>query len=83
MDDPNAPESVSTDLNAAFNISDSLVPARDLKAVEQTNISFDGLLEEPLLLEEDLKEGCGDFCFFIPRFSTLVLSVLEFDKIIS
>ncbi|PKY01845.1 hypothetical protein P168DRAFT_272527 [Aspergillus campestris IBT 28561] len=44
---------------AAFDVSEALVPPRDSKPAGCTNVSFDGLLEEPLLLEEDLKEGCG------------------------
>lgn len=42
-----------------FEVSESLVPMRDLKTAEQNTVSFDGLLEEPLILKEDLKEGCG------------------------
>lgn len=49
-----------TDSDApAFDVSEALVPPRDCKPAGCTNVSFDGLLEEPLLLEEDLKEGCG------------------------
>ncbi|KAH8425668.1 Protein-lysine N-methyltransferase efm6 [Aspergillus melleus] len=46
-------------LNDDFEVSESLVPMRDLKAAEQNTVSFDGLLAEPLILKEDLKEGCG------------------------
>ena len=35
------------------------VPLRDNKPAGITSISFDGLLDPPLLLHEDLKEGCG------------------------
>lgn len=51
--------SVSSDSDAPFGISESLVPARELKAAGITSVSFDGLLQEPLLLKEDLKDGCG------------------------
>ncbi|PYH97746.1 hypothetical protein BO71DRAFT_317855 [Aspergillus ellipticus CBS 707.79] len=47
------------DSNESFNINESLVPVRDLKAASQRSISFDGLLQSPLILQEDLKEGCG------------------------
>ncbi|KAL4801283.1 putative methyltransferase-domain-containing protein [Aspergillus unguis] len=47
------------DSNDAFDISESLVPAREIKQAGQRRVSFDGLLEQPLLLKEDLKEGCG------------------------
>ncbi|KAF9883591.1 hypothetical protein FE257_003144 [Aspergillus nanangensis] len=52
-----ADESIGID--EAFNINESLVPLRDLKSVTHSEVSFDGLLESPLLLKEDLKEGCG------------------------
>jgi hypothetical protein len=42
-----------------LRISESLAPTRVLKAAMTTDISFDGLLKEPLLLKEDLKDGCG------------------------
>ncbi|PYI10395.1 hypothetical protein BO78DRAFT_383501 [Aspergillus sclerotiicarbonarius CBS 121057] len=43
----------------SIDINESLVPVRDLKPASQSSISFDGLLSSPLLLQEDLKEGCG------------------------
>ncbi|KAB8228525.1 putative methyltransferase-domain-containing protein [Aspergillus alliaceus] len=46
-------------LDDSYDVSESLVPARILKSVGHTTISFDGLLKEPLTLKEDLKEGCG------------------------
>lgn len=53
--------SVSPDSNpdAIFNVSASLAPPRNNKAAEITELSFDGYLKEPLLLKEDLKNGCG------------------------
>jgi hypothetical protein len=39
--------------------SESLVPAQTLQTAGVSTVSFDGLLDEPLLLREDLKEGCG------------------------
>lgn len=43
----------------ALRPNDSLAPPRELKAAVTTEVSFDGLLKEPLLLKEDLKDGCG------------------------
>ncbi|KAL4740147.1 putative methyltransferase-domain-containing protein [Aspergillus similis] len=49
----------SASSNDALDISESLVPAREIKQAGQSYVSFDGLLQRPLLLKEDLKEGCG------------------------
>ncbi|KAL4870615.1 hypothetical protein BDV12DRAFT_47313 [Aspergillus spectabilis] len=57
MDDLSRPGSAHS--NDPFNISESLVPAREIKQAAQSHVSFDGLLQRPLLLKEDLKEGCG------------------------
>ncbi|KAE8145588.1 putative methyltransferase-domain-containing protein [Aspergillus avenaceus] len=46
-------------VDGALNISESLVPVRNHKGVACTEIAFDGFLKEPLVLREDLKEGCG------------------------
>ncbi|CAG8042957.1 unnamed protein product [Penicillium olsonii] len=42
-----------------FNVSESLAPRRANSAAVTTAISFDGLLQEPLKLKEDIKDGCG------------------------
>ncbi|KAJ5570761.1 hypothetical protein N7535_004421 [Penicillium sp. DV-2018c] len=42
-----------------LNISESLAPPRERKAAATTDLTFDGLLQQPLLLKEDLKDGCG------------------------
>ena len=42
-----------------FAVTEDLVPVRTPKAAGQTSISFSGRLDPPLLLHEDLKEGCG------------------------
>ncbi|KAL4783247.1 putative methyltransferase-domain-containing protein [Aspergillus varians] len=57
MEDIRRPGSAGS--NDSFNISESLVPARETRQAGQSHISFDGLLQQPLLLKEDLKEGCG------------------------
>lgn len=52
--------SVSPDSDSdGFRVSVSLAPPRINKAAETTNLDFDGRLTEPLLLKEDLKNGCG------------------------
>ena len=43
--------------NDIFSLS--IVPQRDNKAAGTTSTDFDGFLERPLLLHEDLKDGCG------------------------
>lgn len=48
-----------TDLDTSLSISESLVPIRDHKPAQVSSVSFDGLLKNPLLLKEDLREGCG------------------------
>ncbi|KAF7587513.1 hypothetical protein BBP40_007158 [Aspergillus hancockii] len=48
-----------TGIGGSFDVSESLVPVRVPKKVGHTEITFDGLLEKPLTLREDLKEGCG------------------------
>ncbi|KMP00880.1 hypothetical protein CIHG_10322 [Coccidioides immitis H538.4] len=40
-------------------ISESLVPAREIKLATTLQFTFDGLLNPPLQLREDPKEGCG------------------------
>ena len=46
-------------LDAPLDISESLVPVREHKSARVCSVSFDGLLDKPLLLKEDLKGGCG------------------------
>ncbi|KAJ5810910.1 hypothetical protein N7447_010426 [Penicillium robsamsonii] len=53
------PESSPPSSPDELRISESLAPTRVLKAAMTTDVSFDGLLKEPLLLKEDLKDGCG------------------------
>lgn len=48
-----------SDQDVPFDINTSLAPPRELKAAGTTSLTFDGLLKEPLLLKEDLKDGCG------------------------
>ncbi|OKL58907.1 hypothetical protein UA08_05797 [Talaromyces atroroseus] len=40
-------------------IGESLIPVRERKPPGTTVVTIDGLLKDPLLLMEDLKEGCG------------------------
>lgn len=54
IETPSSPSQLS-----GFDISESLAPSRENKAAVTTKVTFDGLLKEPLLLKEDLKDGCG------------------------
>ena len=45
--------------NNVFAIDDEIAPPCVNNGATNTEISFDGLLDPPLLLHEDLKEGCG------------------------
>ncbi|KAK6380803.1 Protein-lysine N-methyltransferase efm6 [Exophiala oligosperma] len=47
--------------NDIFSLDTSLIPPRENKVAGTTNITFDNLLPSttPLLLHEDLQEGCG------------------------
>ncbi|KAM5443964.1 Protein-lysine N-methyltransferase efm6 [Microsporum ferrugineum] len=40
-------------------VSDSLVPPREIQCAGTSTVSLDGILNPPLQLREDLKEGCG------------------------
>lgn len=42
-----------------FTISESLVPAREIKVAGITHVGLDGVLKNPLILKEDLRNGCG------------------------
>lgn len=59
MDASLDPNPTPSDLNGALPVSESLVPPAYHKAAQVSTVSFDGLLKNPLLLKEDLKEGCG------------------------
>ena len=37
----------------------SLIPPRPLNIAQTTSISLDGLLDPPLVLHEDVRDGCG------------------------
>ncbi|MCJ1412353.1 hypothetical protein MMC19_006447 [Ptychographa xylographoides] len=43
----------------ALHISEELIPSRAKKSRGITDLAFGGLLNPPLQLEEDLKDGCG------------------------
>jgi hypothetical protein len=45
--------------NNSLFVSESLIPSQTHKQATTTSTTFDGLLQTPLLLKEDLKEGCG------------------------
>lgn len=46
-------------LDASLDVSESLAPPRVNKVAGTTTLDFDGFLKEPLMLKEDLKDGCG------------------------
>jgi len=45
--------------NGVFAISEDFVESRQHKVAGVSSVDFDGLLQTPLRLHEDLKEGCG------------------------
>ena len=45
--------------NGVFAISEDLVPNREQKSAGSSDLDFDGLLNKPLKMHEDLAEGCG------------------------
>jgi protein N-lysine methyltransferase METTL21A len=59
MDDAVLPLSLSSNEDTSFTISESLVPTRDRKEAGLAAVNVNGLLEKPLLLKEDLTDGCG------------------------
>ncbi|EYE93520.1 uncharacterized protein EURHEDRAFT_414342 [Aspergillus ruber CBS 135680] len=54
-----APSPASADSTDPFDVSESLVPIRKPQEAGNSSVSFDGLLNDPLFLKEDLSEGCG------------------------
>ena len=58
-DDASDGSSISSRENDVFAFKESLIPLREQKAAGTTEITLDGLLDPPLKLKEDLKEGCG------------------------
>jgi hypothetical protein len=59
MDDTASIPSAASSQNDVFAIDEDYVPPPPQKLPGITELSFDGLLEPPLLLHEDLKDGCG------------------------
>ena len=59
MDDTASTHSVTSSQNDVFAIDDTFLPPQSQKLAGTIDASFDGLLEPPLLLYEDPKEGCG------------------------
>lgn len=52
------PEELLDD-STAFGVSEDLIPLSPVKAAGTSQVSFSGLLNPPLIIQEDLKEGCG------------------------
>ncbi|CRG85553.1 hypothetical protein PISL3812_02603 [Talaromyces islandicus] len=59
FDPSNTNVTVDSDGDAHLDLPETLVPIRERKHAGTTIVTLDGLLEQPLKLEEDLKEGCG------------------------
>lgn len=51
--------SISSVASDPTTLSTAFLPPRDQKAAGTTSLSFNNLLSPPLILKEDLKEGCG------------------------
>ncbi|RMZ78704.1 hypothetical protein DV737_g3735, partial [Chaetothyriales sp. CBS 132003] len=45
--------------NDVFGISSMVIPEREAKRAQTSMFDLDGLLTTPLILHEDVKEGCG------------------------
>ncbi|KAI5195289.1 hypothetical protein AUEXF2481DRAFT_84244 [Aureobasidium subglaciale EXF-2481] len=45
--------------NGVFDIGEELVPVREQEHIGVMTVDFEGLLQTPLRLEEDLTKGCG------------------------
>ena len=59
MDDTASNHSAASSQNDVFAIDDTFVPPASHKVAGITELTFDGLLDSPLLIHEDLKDGCG------------------------
>ena len=53
---PTDPQEEVEDL---LTVAEDLVPSRNDEPQPTISLDFDGLLNPPLLLKQDLKEGCG------------------------
>ena len=49
----------SSESEVVFTIPEELVPSRNDEFQPTISLDFDGSLELPLILKQDLKEGCG------------------------
>lgn len=58
-DIPHQNEKQSEDGMDFFNLSEDLVKLPQMRQASSSTIDFDGLLTKPLILWEDLKNGCG------------------------
>ncbi|OQO02796.1 hypothetical protein B0A48_11079 [Cryoendolithus antarcticus] len=54
-----APTKTDENANSIFDLDLELAPLPTYKAASTTFVDFDGLLDPPLLLHEDLAQGCG------------------------
>ena len=49
----------SNEVETFLTVAEDLVPLRDEEVPSTASIHFDGLLNPPLTLKQDMKEGCG------------------------
>ncbi|OQN99019.1 hypothetical protein B0A48_14880 [Cryoendolithus antarcticus] len=54
-----APTEADEEATSIFDLDLELAPLPTYKAASTTSVDFDGLLNPPLLLHEDLAQGCG------------------------
>lgn len=59
MSDPEAESSEGDDILGAFAVSEDLILSPSHKQASTSALDFDGLLEVPLRLHEDLTKGLG------------------------
>ena len=59
MDDAASVHSSASENDVFAAIDETVVPSQIHKIAGTTETTFDGLLDPPLLLHEDLTEGCG------------------------
>ena len=53
------PVNASEEVETLLTVAEDLVPSRNDELRATVSLQFDGLLNPPLILKQDLKEGCG------------------------
>ena len=57
--DTESDSSSTKSFSGIASVAEALVPSQDHKRAAVSSVSLDGLLDPPMLLNEDLKGGCG------------------------